>query len=337
MLTYLPTPQTDAWDLIGSVTFSNQFGYMKEGRDFDRTLAIADQMLDYFAAVGQIPWLDYLLDKNPVMRIGPPNLSNVTRIALESIGARVQGKDPHFDPAVPDYLAHFLESRKIHPDLVDDTTVFSFLLVNLLAGSDTTATTIRAVLYFCLKNPRVYQKLVREIRAQGFDPDKPVGYAAAHKVEYLDAAVKEAMRMHPAVGMLLERYVPEGGLALPDGRVVPAGAAVGLNPYVTGRNRAWVGEDPDEFRPERWLRAEGESEEAYKQRLQRMQQADLAFGAGSRICLGRHLALMEVYKIVALLVNRYDIELEDPEREWEVTNSWFMRQEGLITKMTLRK
>lgn len=71
----------DSWDMNGAASFSQRFGYMDTGRDHDKTIEIADKALDYFAAVGQMPFLDFLMDKNPVMRIGPPNLGNVTRIA----------------------------------------------------------------------------------------------------------------------------------------------------------------------------------------------------------------------------------------------------------------
>lgn len=71
----------DSWDMNGAASFSERFGYMDTGRDHDKTIEIADKALDYFAAVGQIPFLDFLMDKNPVMRIGPPNLGNITRIA----------------------------------------------------------------------------------------------------------------------------------------------------------------------------------------------------------------------------------------------------------------
>jgi hypothetical protein len=101
------------------------------------------------------------------------------------------------------------------------------------------------------------------------------------------------------------------------------------------RNKGVWGEDADEFRPERWLKGEGEAEEEYKARLQRMNAAELAFGGGSRICMGRNLALVEVYKIVATLVNRYEIELAHPEKEWHVICRWFMRQKGLETKISL--
>ena len=52
--------------------------------------------------------------------------------------------------------------------------------------------------------------------------------------------------------MLLERYVPESGLSLPDGRFVPAGTAVGINPYVAARNRGVWGDDADVWNPERY-------------------------------------------------------------------------------------
>jgi len=57
---------------MGMVTFSSKFGYMEQGCDFDGTLAIADQSADYLALCGQMPWTDYILDKNPIYPIGPP-------------------------------------------------------------------------------------------------------------------------------------------------------------------------------------------------------------------------------------------------------------------------
>lgn len=144
------------------------------------------------------------------------------------------------------------------------------------------------------------------------------------------------MRMHPGVCMPLERYVPDSGLALPDGSVVPPKTAVGLNPYVVGRNKSVWGQDADVFRPERWLRGEGEREETYRERLRVFNTRDLTFGGGSRVCIGRNLASMEVYKIVATLIGRYEMSLVDPTREWVVTGSWFPRQKGLVCQLKQR-
>lgn len=274
------------------------------------------------------------------MRVGPPNLGNMTRIALERLMARQQGKDPYFDPKVPDFLQHYIDTKKRNPDLVDDAAIVGYLMINLLAGADTTAITLCAIFYLALHEPRAYRKLEEEILAADLGADVPA-YGACRTLPYLEAAVREATRVHPGVCMLLERYVPAPGFALPDGRFVPAGTAVGINPYVAGRNAGVWGDDPDAYRPERWLRghapgAPGETEDEYKLRLRRFNAADLTFGGGSHICIGRNLAMLEVYKIVATIVQRYHVELADPAQEWKVTNSWFTRQEGLVCRLRLR-
>ncbi|KAF9877443.1 hypothetical protein CkaCkLH20_05143 [Colletotrichum karsti] len=317
-----------SWDANGAASFSQRFGYMDEGYDYDGTIGISDKALDYFAAVGQMPFLDFLLDKNPIMRIGPPNLANITRISLEHLISRMQGKDSNFDPKVPDFLQHFIESKESHPELVNDGIIMGYLLVNLLAGADTTAITVRAIFWYALHDLRVYQKLEEEVLAADLSADV-CSFSSARALPYLEAVVREAMRMHPGVCMLLERYVPEVGLTLPDGSYVPANTSVGINPYVAGRNKSIWGADADTYRPERWLQNPGETDIAYKERLRLFNASDLTFGGGSRVCIGRNLAHLEVYKIVATLVRRYSISLVDMNQPWEVTGSWFPRQKGL--------
>ncbi|CAM1501189.1 Fc.00g103510.m01.CDS01 [Cosmosporella sp. VM-42] len=282
-----------------------------------------------------MPFLDFLLDKNPVKRIGPPNLANITQISLSHLIARLQGKDGNYNPKVPDFLQHFIDSKETHPELVNDGVIMGYLLVNLLAGADTTAITVRAIFWYALHNPEAYKKLEEEILAA--DMSDVASYSSARALPYLEAVIREAMRMHPGVCMLLERYVPETGLKLPDGSFVPAGTAVGINPYVVGRNKGIWGADADEYRPERWLQNEGESDIAYRERLRLFNAADLTFGGGSRVCIGRNLAQLNVYKIVATLVRRYEIELADPTQDWEVTGSWFPRQKGLICNLKKRQ
>ena len=309
---------------------------MEHGSDFDGTIAKSEVSFAYFQAVGQIPALDYLLDKNPIKRIGPPNLVNVARIAVESFVARLQGKDEHYNPVNPDYLQHFIDSKETHPDLVDDNQIISDVLVNLLAGADTTAVALRATFYYMLKNPSVYNKVSAEVQAAGFDRSKPVPYSGARQLPYLEACVREALRIHAPAAMLLERYVPADGLTLPDGSFVPAGTAVGLNPWVIGRNKSVYGEDSDTYRPERWLQQADEDDETFRVRMQKWNGADLTFGNGSRICTGRNFSMFELYKVCATLLHRFEIELADPSKEWEVWGSWFTIQKNVIAKMKVR-
>ncbi|KAI0007981.1 cytochrome P450 [Xylariaceae sp. FL0662B] len=320
-----------AWDFVGDVTFSKRFGYMEKGCDFDGTLAIADQAMDYFGLIGQMPWLDYCLDKNPIVRLGPSSLANATRIAAEALFPRLKGENADFDPSRPDFLQSFIESKASHPDVVDDPTIMGYMLLNLIAGADTTTSTMHALFYHSLRIPRVWRRLNEEILAAGIDASHPVAYSTARALPYLEAVARETMRVHPVISTQLERIVPESGLELPDGTAVPGGTIVGINAYVLGRNRRIYGDDVDEFRPERWLRRRDESDDEYQQRMRAWNAADLTFGAGSRICLGRHLALMELYKVVATVIARYDVQLVDPGEKWQVVSRWFNKVDGGLT------
>lgn len=294
--------------------------------------------MDYFSLVGQLPILDHLMDKNPVYRVGPPSFGNITNISIQHLVDRMQGRDNDYhDPSKPDFLDRFIEAKRKFPDVVDDIQIVSYLMINMIAGADTTAVTLNAALYFSLKNPQVWNRLRGEIPVH--DPNSSpsvVSYTSSKESPYLDAVIREAMRCHPGVAMLLERYVPLGGLVLPDGRHVPAGCIVGMNPYIIGRNKSIWGGDAEEFRPERWLHdATQETEECFQERLRRMNAADLTFGGGSRVCIGKHLGLLEVYKVLYTLVSRYDIKLAHPTKDWCTHNSFFFRQTGI--KVTLSR
>ncbi|KAK3391826.1 cytochrome P450 [Sordaria brevicollis] len=326
-----------AWDFLGIVTFSAKFGYMEKGCDFDGTLAIADKSIDYLGICGQMPWMDYWLDKNPVVHLGPPNISNVTNVAIEKMTTRLKGEDKVFREDRPDFLQYFIESMSTHPDIVDPKQIIGYLLLNLIAGADTTAITMRALFYYSLKDARVWSKLVTAVRTSGIEPGKPAPHSIARAIPYLEAVIRETIRYHPAVSMIMERIVPSAGLALPDGSVVPGGSFVGMNPYIVGRNKKIFGEDADEFNPDRWLQREGESDEQYKERRSLYETASIAFGNGSRICLGRNLSQMELYKVVPTLIATYDIEMVDKEEEWWTCSRWFYRCKGVVCRLNARE
>lgn len=111
--------------------------------------------------------------------------------------------------------------------------------------------------YYLCKNPDKYKKCVDEIL--GFDArgelSEYVTYYEAQRMPYFQACMREALRMHPAVGQLLERVVPDGGAAI-DGVYMPAGTIVGINPWVAARDSAVYGNDAESFRPERWIESD---------------------------------------------------------------------------------
>ena len=100
---------------------------------------------------------------------------------------------------------------------------------NMAAGSDTTAISLSAILYYLLKNPRAFDTLRREIDTQQKEGtiSQHVTFKESQDLPYLQAVLKEALRMHPATGLPLERIVPEGGAEICD-RFFPAGVSYRL-------------------------------------------------------------------------------------------------------------
>ena len=255
-----------------------------------------------------MPSLDLYLDKNPVKRIGPPPFTWATIQSYQAVAERQAETTESTLSRDSDFLDKFLAAKKTSPDVVDDNMVVTYLLSNVLAGSDTTAIYACAALYYILKNPRVLEKVKQEL-----DPRKvqlPVSWKATQEMPYYEAVMKEAARMHPGVGLMLERIVPEGGFTLPDGRFIPEGTIVGMNPWVISRSEKSFGKDTDNFIPERWLQQEGETKDAFVERRNMMKAGDLTFGAGSRICYGKNLAILTAYKLIATLFTKYEVSCQ---------------------------
>lgn len=61
------------------------------------------------------------------------------------------------------------------------------------------------------------------------------------------------------------------------------------------------------------------------------------FGAGTRVCLGKHVSLFEISKLIPQLLRKYDIKQTDPEAELTICSYWFVLQKGLICRVTRRR
>lgn len=287
--------------------------------------------------VGQMPWLDHLLLRNPFLRLIDRQADMFGKYCYEIIQNRVSGND-RWDSDRPDFLSRFLELRQDPSSrLKTDDQVLGYMMMNVLAGSDTTAITLRAIFYYLLKSPPALEKLVNETDSHRvLNDDRPVSWQSSQQRPYLDAVIKESFRLHPAVGLGLERVVPACGLTLPDGYQVPPGTLVGANPWVVHRDVSVFGKDADQFNPDRWLQGNEESVELFNNRRTRMNATLLHFGKGSRTCIGKNISLLEVYKLVPSILQQFDLALTNADKEWVITNSFFVRQQGLDVKMTPR-
>ena len=218
-----------------------------------------------------------------------------------------------------------LLAKELYPESVDDSVVWCYALTNVVAGSDTVAMPLRSILYYVLQDQEVRNKLMLELEGAGLSV--PVKWREARQLPYLDAVIQEALRIHPPVGFGPERIVPPQGLQLTGGDSFRVGTQVSMNAWAVQRCSPIFGQDLDDFRPERWLQFNGESEKAYEERLTEMRRAFFAFGYEPRACIGKNLSLIEIYKLIPTLFLTTDMELASAE--WRTRGSWFVRQAGL--------
>lgn len=274
--------------------------------------------------------MDKWLDKNPFVRFGPRPLVHGFNYTVKLVSNYQQRlvADYQKTPVANDHKTLVTNDQKTPMatdqkkvrrtfidryfglkdayDFVDDDQIISWLMLIILAGGDSKAGALRPIVYYLAKNPKAQDHLQRELDAVYLST--PPQWREIRYMTFLDAVIREASRLSPAVGLMLEREVPPGGFQLADGRYLPGGTNVGINPAVVTRDADVFGDCADSFSPERWMRRNHETLGAYHRRRRRMEDVtDLMFGAGTRTCMGKHLAKVEMYKLTAALYKSFHV------------------------------
>ncbi|XP_056174419.1 geraniol 8-hydroxylase-like [Syzygium oleosum] len=188
-------------------------------------------------------------------------------------------------------VVNLLSKTMLSEDLADPSDLF-------VAGTDTTLSTLEwslsELLHSLEKLSRAQAELNRVI-----GKGKPIEESEIARMPYLQAIIKETLRMHPPVPLYLPR---KSGLEIEiGGFTVPKGAQVLVNVWAIGRDPS-IWKDPDVFVPERFLGSEIDV---------KGQDFELApFGAGRRICPGLPLALRILHWMLGSLINSFNWELE---------------------------
>ena len=132
--------------------------------------------------------------------------------------------------------------------------MITWTLGGIGAGGDTSVNVIRALYHNLLTHPATLNELKSEINesSKGKDEGRQLSWQEAKNLPYFSACLLEAARIHPSIGLPLERIVPEGGTSL-SGMCLPPGTIVGANAWVINRDLEVFGPDADAWNPSRWL------------------------------------------------------------------------------------
>lgn len=213
------------------MTFSKRFGFIDAGKD-DGSFSQIEAALKSASWIGQVPWLywahDWLI---PLIgnHLGiSARHGSLRNFAAQEVEQRKSRGSNH-----PDILEKLMEVQKEKPEEMNDAAILSMAMSNVFAGSDTTAISISAILYYLCKFPTYKERLLDEINATdgSVRTDKCIALEVTKHMPYLQACISEALRCHPAVGMNLPRVTPYGGIEI-DGKHISEGVWFNFLPSV---------------------------------------------------------------------------------------------------------
>jgi cytochrome P450 len=225
------------------------------------------------------------------LNIGPRRqfarqLARVNDLIYDEIARRRD--DPELENRT-DVLSMMMSARDEDGNPMSDIELRDELMTLLAAGHETTATSLAWTFERVLSKRRVYDRLRDELDAT--IGGAPVTEDSVRELGYLDAVIKEVLRLRPIIPMVVRKIqVP----MMVHGYELPAGTVVAPNIFLTQR-RPDLFPDPDEFRPERFL---GVKPDPYTW---------FPFGGGIRRCLGMAFALYEMKIVIASILSRLDL------------------------------
>ncbi|XP_069130187.1 cytochrome P450 2B5-like [Argopecten irradians] len=288
---------------ICSITFGNRFEYTDE--EFKRLISLFAENFRLNTVGGStrsFPWLRHL----------PGNYFNVqkqVKIFKEIIGFVAERVSEHRisldENSERDFIDAFLiQQKKRGQDdpLFDDMNITVTVMNLFVAGTDTTATMIRWAILYLIHNKPIQDKLRQEIMTVVGTSRLP-SLADKTDMPYYEAFITEVLR----VGNIAPLSVPHAAKKDIQFRdmVIPKRSII-LPNLDSVMSDPELFEDPDEFRPERFLGQDG--------KLNGKEKNVIAFSLGRRVCLGESLARMELFLFMTSLLQRFEFLPESPNK-----------------------
>ncbi|KAI0883025.1 putative cytochrome P450 [Annulohypoxylon maeteangense] len=288
--------EMNAFDLLGEMAFGESFGCVAEEKhhfwiDLILTHLREIVLVDNLRRFRLLAMLGKLLLPSLVTKVRATH----QRYSRDKVKSRLESKSSR-----QDFFTNIVAKVKSDDIGLEEMTAHASTLI--IAGGETTATTLAATLYYALRSPEVRSKLTNEIREHYKSYDE-IDSVSALQLSYLQAVINEALRIHPSGAGGFPRISPG---AIVDGHWVPAGTEVYTSTWSVSHDERYFA-DPDVFKPERWIDPECKD----------IKEASQPFSLGYRACIGRSFAFVEMSLVLAKLFYSYDMNLVDQDLDWE--------------------
>ncbi|THG04992.1 cytochrome P450 78A7-like [Camellia sinensis] len=275
----------------------------EEAREVQQIVREGFELLGAFNWCDHLPWLKYFYDPFCIdercVALVPRVKRLVNRIIDEHRRGRVSGSVKLSDDSdFVDVLLSLEGEEKLEED-----DMVAVLWEMIFRGTDTTALLTEWVMAQLVLNPVIQAKLQHELET--LIGTKTVTDNDISKLPYLQAVVKETLRVHPPGPLLSWARLSTSDVHLSNGMVIPADTTAMVNMWaITHDPNVW--DDPTVFKPERFLPSEVGGVDVTSGFDVRGNDLRLApFGAGRRVCPGKNLGLVTVSLWVAKLVHHF--------------------------------
>ena len=292
-----------SFESVAEMLFDKRFGCLEPQVNEEAQIFIkaVGDFLHNAVVVGFLPVWFYKIYETQQFKEFSNNFDIMYKYAELFIERRIKElkAKPHDSTRLEDdkegFFEYLLSSGKL---TIED--LLACVIDVLFAGVDTTSNTMQWVLYMMAKHPN-RQEILRHEVISVLGNETIASPTDLSQMPYLKAWVRETLRLYPVLSALF-RILPTDMVL--SGYNIPAGTQVNVLAYYMSRDES-IFKDAHEFQPERWLR----DKEPHSSKFIDSKEvfSSTPFGFGTRMCLGRRIAELELHLLLARIVQQFDI------------------------------
>ncbi|KAF2630542.1 cytochrome P450 [Macroventuria anomochaeta] len=313
-----------AFDIILDLAFSQDYGLQKGKGDF-KPVELIHNFLGLMQVVGHLPHAQQVLRYLPMDPDG---------VLFDQIGEGIFAKRQTLKTPREDIFEHLGKPDRETGIKMSNKDIKMHIPITMTVGAHSISTTLTRTFAALASQPDIQARIRQEL-GDTLGENEVMSSKTLRGARYLEAVVKEGLRMFSPLHGGTPAISPKGGITLDTGDFIPEHTQIWIGQHVMMSDEKYFPR-AGEFLPQRWLIQEG-SKEGDMTNLVKDKRAWIPFGYGTHACGGRALAMEEMKVTVARIVRDFDISFRQPQFDYDSwADSWKDLFLTVIEKIDLR-